>query len=50
MKEMDVSIGNDNSTKIIGEDTVRIENNNKKTQDVLLVEDTKHNLLSESNV
>ena len=41
-----VSFINDNSTKIIGEDTVRIGNKNEKAQNVLLVEDMKHNLLS----
>jgi hypothetical protein len=42
--------GNDNSTKIIGEGTVRIGNKNKKAQNVLLVEDMKHNLLSVSQM
>jgi hypothetical protein len=41
-----VSFGNDNSAKIIGEGIVRIGNKNKKAQNVLLVEDMKHNLLS----
>ena len=45
-----VSFGNDNSTKIIGEGTVRIGNNNEKAQNVLLVEDLKHNLLSVSQM
>jgi hypothetical protein len=45
-----VSFGNDNSTKIIGEGTVRIGNKNKKAQNVLLVEDMKHNLLSVSQM
>ena len=45
-----VSFGNDNSTKIIGEGTIRIGNKNEKAQNVLLVEDIKHNLLSVSQM
>jgi hypothetical protein len=45
-----VSFGNDNSSKIIGEGIVRIGNKNKKEQNVLLVEDMKHNLLSVSQM
>jgi hypothetical protein len=45
-----VSFRNDNSTKIIGEGTVRIGNRNKNPQNVLLVEDMKHNLLSVSQM
>jgi hypothetical protein len=47
-KERDgsVSFGNDDSTKIIGKDTVRVGNKNTKAENVLLVEDMKHNLLS----
>jgi hypothetical protein len=47
-KERDGSIffGNDDSTKIIGKDTVRIGNKNTKEKNVLLVEDMKHNILS----
>jgi hypothetical protein len=45
-----VSFRNDNSTKIIGEGIVRIGNKNKKAQNVLLVEDMKHNLLSVSQM
>jgi hypothetical protein len=41
-----VSFGNDNSVKIVGEGTVRIGNKNEKAQNVLLVEDMKHSLLS----
>jgi hypothetical protein len=40
-----VSFGNDNSSKIIGEGTIRIGNKNEKVQNVLLVEYMKHNLL-----
>jgi hypothetical protein len=36
-----VSFENDNSSKIIGEGTVRIGNKNKNTKNVLLVEDMK---------
>jgi hypothetical protein len=51
-KERDgsVSFGNDDSTKIIGKDTVRIGNKNTKAENVLLVEDMKHNLLSVSQM
>jgi hypothetical protein len=47
-KERDgpVSFGNDDSAKIIGKGTVRIRNKNTKAENVLLVEDMKHNLLS----
>ena len=38
-----VSFGNDDSSKIIGKGTVRIENKNEKVENVLLVEDMKHN-------
>jgi hypothetical protein len=51
-KERDgsVSFGNDDSTKIIGKDTVRIGNKNTKEKNVLLVEYMKHNLLSVSQM
>jgi hypothetical protein len=51
-KERDgpVSLGNDDSTKIIGKGTVRIGNKNTKEENVLLVEDMKHNLLSVSQM
>jgi hypothetical protein len=49
-KNGSVSFGNDNSSKIIGEDTVQIGNKNEKAQNVLLVEDMKHNLLSVSQM
>jgi hypothetical protein len=45
-----LSFGNDDSTKIIGKDTVRIGNKNTKAENVLLVEDMKHNLLSVSQM
>jgi hypothetical protein len=45
-----VSFGNDDSSKIIGKGTVRIGNKNEKTENVLLVEDMKHNLLSVSQM
>jgi hypothetical protein len=41
-----ISFENDDSTKIIGKGTIRIENKNTKAEYVLLVEDMKHNLLS----
>jgi hypothetical protein len=49
-KNGSVSFGNDNSPKIIGEGIVRIGNKNEKAQNVLLVEDMKHNLLSVSQM
>ena len=51
-KERDglVSFGNDDLAKIIGKGTVRIENKNTKEENVLLVEDMKHNLLSVSQM
>jgi hypothetical protein len=50
-KERDgfVSFGNDDSSKIIGKGTVRIGNKNEKVENVLLVEDMKHNLVSVGN-
>jgi hypothetical protein len=45
-----VSFGNDNSSKIIGEDTIRIGNKNENAQNVLLIEYMKHNLLSVSQM
>jgi hypothetical protein len=51
-KEIDgsVSFGNNDSSKIIGKGTIRIENKNEKEENVLLVEDMKHNLLSLSQM
>jgi hypothetical protein len=51
-KERDgsVSFGNDDSVKIIGKGTAIIGNKNTKAENVLLVEDMKHNLLSVSQM
>ena len=49
-KNGSVSFGNDNSSKIIGEGTVWIGNKNDKAQNVLLVEDMKHNIISVSQM
>jgi hypothetical protein len=49
-KNGSVSFGNDNSSKILGEGTVRIGNKNEKAQNVLLVEDMQHNILSVSQI
>ena len=51
-KERDgsVSFGNDDSSKIIRKGTVWIGNKNEKAENVLLVEDMKHNLLSLSQM
>jgi hypothetical protein len=45
-----VSFGNDDLAKIIGKCTVRTGNKNTKVENVLLVEDMKHNLLSVSQI
>jgi hypothetical protein len=45
-----VSFRNDHSYKIIEEGTIQIGNKNEKAQNVLLVEDMKHNLLSVSQM
>jgi hypothetical protein len=45
-----VSFENDDSSKIIGKGTVLIGNKNEKAENVLLVEDMKHNLLSVSQI
>jgi hypothetical protein len=45
-----VSFRNDDSDKIIGKGTVIIGNKNTKEENVLLVEDMKHNLLSVSQM
>jgi hypothetical protein len=49
-KNGSVSFRNDNSSKIIGDGTVRIGNKNEKAQNVILVEDMKHNLLCVSQM
>jgi hypothetical protein len=49
-KNGSISFRNDNSSKIIGEGTIQIGNKNEKVQNVLLVEDVKHNLLSVSQM
>jgi hypothetical protein len=51
-KERDGSVffGNNDSTKIIGKGTIRIGNKNTKAENVLLVEDMKHNILSVSQM
>jgi hypothetical protein len=52
IKERDGSFSfeNDDSAKIIGKDTVKIGNKNTKAENVLLVEDMKHNILSVSQM
>jgi hypothetical protein len=52
IKEIDgsLSFGNDDSTKIIGRGTIIIGNKDTKAENVLLVEDMKHNLLSVSQM
>ena len=51
-KERDGSISfeNDDSAKIIGKGIVRIGNKNTKVENVLIVEDMKHNILCDSNM
>jgi hypothetical protein len=45
-----VSFRNDDSAKIIGKGTIKIGNKNIKAENVLLIEDMKHNLLSVSQM
>jgi hypothetical protein len=45
-----VSFGNYDSAKIIGKGTIKIGNKNTKEENVLLVEDMKHNILSVSQM
>jgi hypothetical protein len=45
-----VSFRNDDSSKIIRKGTVKIGNKNTKEENILLVEDMKHNLLSVSQM
>jgi hypothetical protein len=47
-KERDgsISFGNDDSSRITGKGTIIIGNKNTKAENVLLVEDMKHNILS----
>jgi hypothetical protein len=51
-KERDgsISFGNDNSTKIIGKGTVKLGSKDAMEENVLLVENMKHNLLSVSQM
>jgi hypothetical protein len=49
-RDRSVSFENDDSTKIIGKGTVIIGNKNTKEENVLLVEDMNHNLLSVSQM
>jgi hypothetical protein len=51
-KERDgsISFGNDNLARIIGKGTVKIESKDVMEENVLLVEDMKHNLLSVSQM
>jgi hypothetical protein len=51
-KERDgsISFGNDNSTIIIGRSTIRNGNKDTKVENVLQVEDMKHNILSVSQM
>jgi hypothetical protein len=51
-KERDgsVSFGNDNSTKIIEKGTVKLGSKNAMVENILLVENMKHDLLSMSQM
>jgi hypothetical protein len=51
-KERDgsISFGNDNSTKIIGKGTVKLGSKDVMVENVLLVENMKHNMLSVSKM
>jgi hypothetical protein len=45
-----ISFGNDNSSKIIGKGTVKLGSKDTMAENVLLVENMKHNLLSVSQM
>ena len=45
-----VSFGNDNSSKIIGNGIVKLRSKDATTENVLLVKDMKHNILSVSKI
>jgi hypothetical protein len=47
-RDKSISFGNGDSAKIIGKGIVKIGNKNTKAENVLLVEDMKHNILSVS--
>jgi hypothetical protein len=49
-KDGSVSFGNDNSTKIIGKGTIKLGSKDAMEENVLLVENMKHNLLSVSQM
>jgi hypothetical protein len=51
-KERDgsVSFGNDNSARIIGKGTIKLGSKENIAENVLLIEDMKHNLLSVSQM
>ena len=49
-KEGSITFGNNNSTKIIGKDTINLGSNDLVAENVLLVENMKHNLLSVSQM
>jgi hypothetical protein len=49
-KEGSVTFGNDNSTKIRGKGIVSLGNKDDVAENVLLVENMKHNLLSVSQM
>jgi hypothetical protein len=49
-KERDVSFGNNHSSKIIGRGTIKIRSKDAMEENVLLVEDMKHNMLSVSEM
>jgi hypothetical protein len=45
-----VMFKNDNSSKIIGKGTISLGSKKSKAEDVLLIEDMKHNILSVSQI
>jgi hypothetical protein len=49
-KSRNVTFGNDAPRKVKGKGIVSLSNGKRKAQDVLLVENLKHNLLSVSQV
>jgi hypothetical protein len=49
-KDGSISFGNDNSSKIIGKDTVKLGRKDVMAENVLLIENMKHNMLSVSQM
>ena len=48
--KVSVSFGNNNSTKVLGKGTIKLGSENSLAENVLLVDNMKHNLLSTSQM